>query len=408
MREAQVPDNAAFFKYIALPCAAPPAVLGKKMPNRAAIVLISISLLLGGVGMRAAAQMIPSTVSPNPRPASSQTAPSAPTAGSRATPPPTPPPGSPLPPPPAPPLRSRHPYAPRLKAQANLVNLTVSVVTRHGRFVPGLKADDFRVYEDHRLQTIRFFSVEGHTPLTLGMLLDTSPSQVHLLGDEQRLGAAFFQSLLKKDDLAFAVSFDSDIRLLADFTASPARLARGLNRAHIGGGEPSSVLINPGPFPAGGAVGGTRLWDAIIESCNEKLADQPGRKALIVITDGQDQGSHHSWRQAERALLATNTVLYAMIAADPGFYYQGGSFYTGAGNLRHIARDSGGAAYNAGRHMRRAFNRISEELRNQYTLAYVPTHPMNGGYYRIKIKLVKTVRAHRKVRTRKGYYAIAG
>ncbi len=364
--------------------------------------------LLGLAVSPALAQWIPTQVSPNPHSRTAPATPSAPAAGSPAVPPPTPPPGSPLPPPP-PPAPARAPgNIPRLSVVSNLVNLTVSVQTRHGRFVPGLTAADFRVYENNRLQAIRFFSEEGKTPLTIGLLLDTSPSQINLLGAEQSLGANFFRSILRKDDLAFAISFDSDIRLLADFTANPARLARGLNRARIGGGGISSVLVNPGPFPSHAGMGGTRLWDAIVEACDDKLSGQAGRKALIVITDGQDEGSRHTWRDAERALLATNTVLYAMVAADPAFYRQAGGWYTGAGDLRHIARDSGGGSFNAGRHMRRAFHQISVELRHQYALAYVPQHPMNGGFYRLKVRLIKSVSRHRRVRARKGYYAIPG
>ncbi len=368
-------------------------------------------IILGGVGLllprTAGAQMIPSAVTPNPGAAP---APASPPAGMA---PPGTPPATVQPKAPQPPAHrpARRPAAtPRnsFHVQANLVNLNVSVETRHGRFVPGLTRNDFKVYENGRRQKIAFFSVSNATPLTLAILLDTSPSQKNLIAEEEAVAGNFLRSELRPKDLALAISFDENITLLSDFTASADDLARRLDRARIGGGSAQSMM-NPGPFPSSGRPSGTRLWDAIVEVCRDKLSEQVGRKAIIVITDGQDEGSRHSWRAARRALLDSNTSLYALVASDPAIYREFGGYYGGAGQLKKIARASGGQSFNVtgNQHLERDFRLIGEELRDQYTLAYVPGHGMNGRYYRIKVRLAKGQRRHRKVRTRKGYFALA-
>lgn len=310
---------------------------------------------------------------------------------------------------PAPPPPSRPalpiPHAPTIVANANLVNVVFSV--RHkNSFVAGLTRKDFRVLEDGVAQHIEFFSAAENQPLTLGWLLDTSPSQVNLLPAEQDLSGEFFRQVLRPKDLAFVLGFDADIRLLQDLTASPELLARAVNRAHIGGGSAGSIF-NPGPFPSSTQIGGTHLWDAIVEACRDRLAQQVGRKAIVVITDGQDQGSQHTPAQAARVLMDSNTVLFAVIAADPRFYH---GFYTGAGALRKVAKMSGGETYYVrGGHMARDFNQIAAALRSQYSVGYRPTRPLRyGGYRKIKIKLVGAAKGRGKVRARAGYYAGSG
>jgi VWFA-related protein len=302
------------------------------------------------------------------------------------------------PPRPAPPA----PRAPTIVANANLVNVVFSV--RHkNSFVAGLTRTDFRVLEDGVAQRIAFFSAAENQPLTLGWLLDTSPSQVNLLPEEQELSGDFFRQVLRPKDLAFVLGFDADIRLLQDLTASPELLSRAVDRAHIGGGSAGSIY-NPGPFPSSTQIGGTHLWDAIVEACRDRLAQQVGRKAIVVITDGQDQGSEHTPAQAARVLMDSNTVLFAVIAADPAFYH---GFYAGAGALRKVAKMSGGETYYVrSGHMARDFNQIAAALRSQYSLAYRPTRPLRyGGYRKIKIELVGAAKGRGKIRARAGYDA---
>lgn len=305
--------------------------------------------------------------------------------------------------PPAPaPAPPASPRVPTLVANANLVNVVFSVERKHA-FVPGLTRADFRVLENGQPQRIEFFSASQNLPLTLGWLLDTSPSQVNLLPEEQALSGQFFQQVLRpKQDLAFVLGFDASLHLLQDLTGSTDLLTQAVERAHIGGGSAAGML-NPGPFPTTGG-GGTLLWDAIVAACRGPLAQQIGRKALVVITDGQDQGSRHTPAAAARALLDSNTILFAVIAADPGIY---GGFYRGAGQLSHVAKLSGGQTYYArGGHMGRDFNQIGAALRSQYSLAYQPSVPLReGGYRHIQIELTGAAKHAGQVHARAGYYA---
>lgn len=300
---------------------------------------------------------------------------------------------------------ARGPVA-NLFATTNLVNISFAVQNKHGEFVPGLKRADFEVFEDGRPQQIRFFSAESQLPLTLGWLLDTSPSQRNVLAEQQALSREFFRQVITPKDLAFVLGFDVDINLLQDLTSSPQLLAQAVDGAHIGGGGVGGSILNPGTFPMGNA-GATHLWDAIVYACQNKLAAQIGRKAIIVVTDGDDQGSSATWRDAARALLDSNTVLYAVIAADPRSYGDFG--YSGAGELSHVATLAGGRAFVARpKKIGAAFAQISAELRSQYTLAYRSDRPqMDGTFRRVKVELVGAAGKDRKVRAREGYYADA-
>lgn len=292
---------------------------------------------------------------------------------------------------------------PTIIANTNLVNVSFSVQTHHGEFVPGLQAGDFRVFEDGRPQQIRFFSAENQLPLTLGWLLDTSPSQSRILEEEQVVSREFFADVITRRDLAFVLSFDVDTTLLQDLTSSRTLLAAAVDAAHIGGGGGGSI-VNPGTFPTGSG-GATHLWDSIVLACRDKLADQVGRKAIVIVTDGDDQGSTFTPKDAARALLDSNTILYAVIAADPAFY---GAFgYSGAGELRHLATLAGGRSFDVrpGK-MQAAFAQIAAELRSQYTLAYRSDRPqLDGTFRKIKVQLTAPQHGAEKIRAREGYYA---
>jgi VWFA-related protein len=281
----------------------------------------------------------------------------------------------------------------------------VNVQGKHGGFISGLTQNNFAVFEDGRPQRVRFFSSESQMPLTMGLLIDTSPSQRRLLPEEQQLSRAFFRQVLRQKDLAFILGFDVNLQMLQDLTSSQRLLDAGLDEAHIGGGGGGGPILNPGPFPTAQHSGATHLWDAMVQACHDPLASQTGRKAIIVITDGEDQGSHASDKDALEAALDSNTVVYAIVAADPDAY---GGFYGGAGKLRKIAEQSGGASYNArpGK-MEKAFQQISDALRSQYTLAYRSDRPQKDGRFRkIEVKLQGPGTQGDKAHTRSGYFAV--
>lgn len=308
-------------------------------------------------------------------------------------------------PPPPPEQDAQMPATTPIVRNVDLVNLVVNVQGKHGGFISGLTRNNFAIFEDGRPQRISFFSREDQVPLTMGLLIDTSPSQMRLLPEEQQLSRGFFRQVLTPKDLAFILGFDVDLQMLQDLTSSQRLLDAGLNEAHIGGGGGASPILNPGPFPTAQHSGATHLWDAMVQACHDPLASQTGRKAIIVITDGQDEGSQHSDKDALEAALDANTVVYAIVAADPSVY---GGFYGGAGKLRKIAEQTGGASFNArpGK-MEKAFQEISEALRSQYTLAYRSDRPQKDGTFRkIEVKLQGPETHDDKVHTRSGYFAV--
>jgi VWFA-related protein len=299
-----------------------------------------------------------------------------------------------------------------LKVNVNLVSLYFTVHDKHGVLVPHLTKDDFVIYEDKVQQTIKNFVAETDQPLTLGILLDTSGSQQNVLPLEQQAGSAFLERVLRAKDEAFLVSFDVNVDLLSDYTSNAHALARAMNKAQInvgsgGGGVPG---IGQGPIPQSGTPKGTLLYDAVYLAGHDKLQQETGRKAIIILSDGQDQGSEEKLDDAIEAAQKSNTIVYVLLIADRGFYGQGlyTLGYTGDSAMRRLADQTGGRVIdvgNNGKKMEEAFGEIEDELRTQYVASYTPTNSRLDGSYRrvdVECKVPNT-----KVQARKGYYAVA-
>lgn len=301
------------------------------------------------------------------------------------------------------------PQVPTLVANVNLVNMVFSVEDLHGGFVPGLTKDDFRVLEDGKPQVIEFFSAENELPLTLGLLLDTSPSQSGVLAEEQRISDQFFRQVIRPKDLAYVIGFDIQVRLLQDLTAQTGRLDAAVNSAHIGGADASSVGVNPGDFPSQGPAGATHLWDAIVLACRDEMAHQVGRKAIIVVTDGGEQGSSYTNQDALRAALDSNTAVFALMTVDRHFGVYGYDRGPGPGELKKITEQTGGRTINAGNNLAKAFAQLEAELRSQYSLGYHSNLPPSPGAFRtVHIELQgAAAQTHRgaRIRARSGYFA---
>ncbi|TAN22980.1 MAG: VWA domain-containing protein [Acidobacteria bacterium] len=305
--------------------------------------------------------------------------------------------------------KAKLPQVPTLVANVNLVNMVFSVEDLHGGFVPGLTKEDFRVQEDGKPQVIEFFSAENALPLTLGLLLDTSPSQSGVLTEEQRISDQFFHQVIRPKDLAYVIGFDIQVQLLQDLTAQSDRLAAAVNHAHIGGADASSVGVNPGDFPSQGPVGATHLWDAIVLACRDEMAQQVGRKAIIVVTDGGEQGSSYTNQDALRAALDSNTTVFAVMTVDRHFGVYGYDRGPGPGELKKISEQTGGRTINAGNNLAKAFAQLEAELRSQYSLGYHSNLPPSPGAFRtVHIELQgAAAQAHSgvRLRARSGYFA---
>lgn len=285
-----------------------------------------------------------------------------------------------------------------LKVNVNLVNVYFSVRDKNG-YITNLNKDDCQIYEDKVLQKTKNFTQEKNLPLTIGILLDTSGSQQNVLPMEQEAGAEFLKDVLTPKDEAFLISFDINVDLLADYTNSPRELKRALDKATINtGAGTGSVTGNSTPR-------GTLLYDAVYLAAHDKLRQEAGRKVLVILTDGQDQGSQENIRTAIEAVQKSNAIVYVILIADRGFY--GGFGYYGAGDMDRLARETGGRVINVGNNGKKlqdAFNQIQDELRTQYLASYTPTNMKADGSFRT---LNITCGKDTKVQARKGYYALA-
>lgn len=303
----------------------------------------------------------------------------------------------------------RVPSGGTIKANVNVVNLFYTVKDKHGALITGLKKDDFEVFEDGKAQTVKYFSSDTQQPLTLGMMIDSSLSQQRVLTMEQEVGGRFLKEVLRPKDEAFVISFDVNVDLLQDFTNSVSDLQRALNRARVnaGGGSIGLPGMGGGPFPTAMNPRGTLLFDAIWLASGEKLAQEVGRKAMIILTDGEDQGSRETLKQSIEAAQRADVIVYVILIADRGFYAQAGAAYSGDTDMKKVATQTGGRVIEVGNDQKKlqaAFSQISDELRNQYNIGYTPTNPKLDGTFR-KIE-IRPKNKDQKIQARLGYYAV--
>ena len=286
-----------------------------------------------------------------------------------------------------------------LKIGTNLVNVYFSARDKSG-FVTDLRKDDCLLAENKDPQVIKNFTQEKTLPLTIGILLDTSGSQQNVLPLEQQSGAEFLKDVLTPKDEAFLISFDINVDLLADYTNSPRELQRSIDKARINtGAGTGSVTGNSNPR-------GTLLYDAVYLAAHDKLRQEAGRKVLVMLTDGGEQGSQETLKTATEAAQKANAIIYVILIADRGFYGGAGMIYRGDREMDQLTHDTGGRVINVGNNgkkLQEAFDQIQDELRTQYLLSYTPKNLEFDGKFRpINLDCGKNL----KIQARKGYYAI--
>ena len=208
--------------------------------------------------------------------------------------------------------------APVIKSQVSLVNIFATVRDKSKRIVPTLKQEDFRISEDNQEQKIAFFSREVALPITLALLLDTSGSEQDMLSAIQDAGSRFIARVIRKGDEALVMSFDSNVDLLSDFTDEHGQLERAIRKSRINVPDQGTIAGNPGPVGSR-QITGTALYDAIYLACGEKLASEAGRKAVVIVTDAQDEGSKVRLEEAIEAAQRTDTVIHILLVVDPRF-----------------------------------------------------------------------------------------
>jgi VWFA-related protein len=206
--------------------------------------------------------------------------------------------------------------------------------------------------------------------------------------------------VLTPKDIAFFMTFDVDVELAQDFTSSPRLLKRAMDAAHVNV-PPNGPTIARGPFPTSNDTRSTALYDAIYLAANEKLGREVGRKAMIIMSDGVDEGSKVRLNEAVESAQKADAICYVLLFTR-GIYGT-----TGEGYMRKLSEETGGRVFEIDRieSLKTAFDQIASELRTQYGIGYTPTNNTKDGTFR-KIEIKTTGKDGYKVQARRGYYAI--
>jgi VWFA-related protein len=282
-------------------------------------------------------------------------------------------------------------------SDVKVVNVLATVRTKAGEIVQDLTKEEFLLTESGRPQTIRYFSRDTNLPLVLGLLVDTSGSQRMVLGEEQEASFRFLETVLREDlDRTFLVHFDYRPEVLQNLTSSKAKLEQALE-----------LLSLPSQYRG---AGGTTLYDAVYLCSNLITKKQTGRKALILLTDGEDTSSRTSLEDAIEAAQRADTLIYSILFSDESF---GGGFGgrrfgpDGKSVLQKMSRETGGGFFEVSKKhpLDAIYQQLQEELRSQYSLGYTPPNSSAKAFRAIK---VTTQRRGLIVQARSGYYSDAG
>jgi VWFA-related protein len=273
---------------------------------------------------------------------------------------------------------------PRITLDVNRVNMLFTVSDKKGRFVTDLTKNDFEIFEEKKPQQIVEFAAESDLPLRLAVLIDSSNSIRDRFRFQQEAAVEFINSVIRPQDRAVVVSFDTGPELVADLTNDTMKLAKAVRD------------LRPG--------GGTALYDAIFFASKEKLMqDQPMhkfRRALIVLSDGEDTQSRYSRDQALEMAQKADVVVYAISTNISGMQTDGDKV------LKYLSSETGGLTFFPFKvqDLAQSFENIANELRHQYSLLYRPNPPkFDGKYHEVYIRTKN--RKDLIVRARKGYYA---
>jgi VWFA-related protein len=274
-----------------------------------------------------------------------------------------------------------------IRVPVNEVNVVFTVTDRHNHYVKDLSKADFRVIDDdHPVEEIRSFRRETDLPLQVGLLIDASNSIRERFKFEQESAIEFLNDTIRpKYDQAFVVGFDVAPELTQDFTDSSEKLSQGIR------------ALQPG--------NATAMYDALFYSCRDKLLKSPQassvRRAIILVSDGDDNASHVTREEAIEMALRANTIVYTISTNFPG----GGDSDRYDKVLERIADATGGRAFKPFQltDVANAFAQIQDDLRSQYELSYHPANFAHDGRYRTIA--ISAAKKGLKVRSRTGYYA---
>lgn len=274
-----------------------------------------------------------------------------------------------------------------LKVDVQLVNVPLMVRSKKLRSSRILSKNDVELFEDGKQQIPKYLKTEAKRPITLGILFDSTGRRQRLLTVEQEALGEFLMGLFGPQDMAFVISFSTTAELVQDLTSSVPALRDALQ-------DTRTVPLREQPVPGGtppGSIGlpprGVILYDAIFLAIQEKLASEAGRKVLIIFTDGQDQGSMYKLREIVAAAQKENVTCFPLVIAHR--YHQSHDYPF---DMKKLARETGGRLFSFSyfdalriEKLRRALMELAESLRNQYSLGFVPQHPPDGRFHRVRI-----------------------
>jgi len=326
-----------------------------------------------------------------------------------------------------------------ITVNAQLVNLPVIVRDKKGAIVQNLTKADFALNVDGHPEAIRYFDKDNDLPLTLGLLVDTSGSVRSALEDERSASEAFLDQMMaapagRVPDKAFLIQFAHEAELLQELTSSRPKLREALDEVGStppdeaqndqGGGGGYGGYGRHGGYHGGHHMGGTVLYDAVFLASDELMKKQQGRKALVVLTDGEDRGSSETLASAVAAAQRAETVIYAIYFKGEQHGYGGhGGGWGGRGGwgggprggenhvdgrkvLEQMTGETGGRMFEvtSKQNFTAIYAQIAEELRSQYRLGYVPdAATAAAGFHRVDLTLPKDKKLF--VQTRDGYYS---
>jgi VWFA-related protein len=341
--------------------------------------------------------------------------------------------------------QAQSPAAPvtTMSVNVKVVTLPVTVRDKKGKIVKDLTKDDFELEEDGKPQTIRYFNQENNLPLTVGLLVDTSMSERDNMDRERSASRSFLDQMINRpQDRAFVIHFDREVELLQDLTSDHGKLEKAVGLIDT---QPSVESVQSNDQGGGQqrgrhGAGGTALYDAIFLACDEITKKQTGRKAIVVLSDGEDRGSKETMNSAIESAQKAETVVYTIYIGGhqdnnngynpgmgrrggmgggyPGSRYPGGGYPGGGGNyprqqenrpngkkiMQEIADQTGGRFFEAKKKeaVDDDYAQIAEELRTQFMLGYTPPKDQSSGYHSVHLTTKKKDQA---VQTRAGYYS---
>jgi VWFA-related protein len=258
---------------------------------------------------------------------------------------------------------------PTFSTDVKVVNVLATVRTRKNEIVRDLTKDDFLLSENGRPQTIRYFSRESELPLTVGLMIDTSMSQQRVLESERSASFRFLDQVLRESkDKLFVMQFDMAVQLRQPLTSSRKELEEIL--PYVDTPTRRELGLQTG--------GGTLLYDAIVQASNTVLKNQRNRKAMIVLSDGDDNGSTATLTDAIEAAQRADTLIYSILFSDPGF--PGPRFPFGLGGrgvLMRLSKETGASFFEVSKKqgIEQIYEAIQEELRSQYNMGFISDQP---------------------------------